>query len=251
MSKFPNIAVILTDADRYIQWVNHDFTAITGYSISDVIGKKPSLLQGPASSPAAIKRFRNALDKGISFKDEIINYRKNGQQYLCRLVVHPIFNRKKELTNYIAFEVDGNCTDDSFLPIMQLAETDSIYQNVSLQQLKLSKIYERLRYYMEEEKAYLNPKIKLKEIADHLHTNTKYLSQVINLLTGANTNKFINSYRIRDAKIKLLAPEAQQLTLYGVARQCGFKNKSTFYKVFKEITGLTPKEYVKKHQNQS
>jgi AraC-like DNA-binding protein len=33
--------------------------------------------------------------------------------------------------------------------------------------------------------------------------------------------------------------------LYGIAQQCGFKNKSTFYKVFRAITGQTPKDYIK------
>ena len=40
----PNIAVILTDATKKIIWVNDDFTYITGYSISEAMGKKPGEL---------------------------------------------------------------------------------------------------------------------------------------------------------------------------------------------------------------
>ena len=55
----PNIAVIVTDAQKNILWVNDDFTEITGYSFQEVQGKKPgSLLQGPHTEVEAVKRIR-------------------------------------------------------------------------------------------------------------------------------------------------------------------------------------------------
>jgi len=49
-------------------------------------------------------------------------------------------------------------------------------------------------------------------------------------------------------KSKINDPQYSNLTLYGISLYCGFKNKSTFYKVFKEITGLTPKIFMEKYR---
>ncbi|MFN7118762.1 MAG: PAS domain S-box protein, partial [Saprospiraceae bacterium] len=51
----PHIAVIVTDPERRILWVNEDFTYITGYSLSEVLGKKPSILQGPKSEREVVR----------------------------------------------------------------------------------------------------------------------------------------------------------------------------------------------------
>lgn len=246
-SQIPHIAVILTDAERKIIWVNEDFTHITGYTLNEVLGKNPSLLQGPESKQEAILRIREGLNELMSVKEEVTNYRKNGEAYLCKLVIHPILNAKHELTNFIAFEVDGNAVeDDSILSFLNSAEK---YKSSSLRGVEEIKLYYRLRNLLKKDRNYLDPDLSLKYIADKLATNTKYLSQVVNRQSGYNFQYFINTYRIEDVKQKILDEKFQHLTLYGIALQCGFKNKSTFYKVFKEITNSTPKAFLKTELN--
>ncbi|MCB0593075.1 MAG: PAS domain-containing protein [Lewinellaceae bacterium] len=239
----PNIAVILTDAQRKILWVNDDFTEITGYTLTEVIGKKPSLLQGPKTEKDAINRIRRSLENEVAFMEEITNYRKNGEPYICRLVIHPVFNRDQQLTNYIAFEVDGNVVKDTAsISLLQLQEK---YSSSSLKGVEEVKLYFKVKALMENEKLFLDPNLSLKEVADQLHTNTKYLSQVVNHHAGCNFQFFINTYRVKEVKSMITSDDYHNLTLFGIALQCGFKNKSTFYKVFKEISGQTPKEYIK------
>ncbi len=236
------VAVILTDIERRIQWVNDDFTIITGYSFEEVIGQKPSLLQGKNSEEASIEKIRNGLNDKKSFKAEILNYRKNGEEYLCKLVIHPIYNVEDELTNYIAFEVDGNYTDDRHISLMQVRQK---YRSSGLDNLKELDLYAKLTLLFEKELIYMNPNLKLGEIATKLNTNSKYLSQVVNNQTGENLIHFVNRYRVEEAKRKIVDENNQHLTTYGIAQTCGFKNKSTFYKVFKEITKMTPKDYIR------
>jgi len=237
----PHIAVILTDADKRIVWVNDDFTSITGYHLGEVIGKKPSLLQGPRSEQEVIHRIRKGLEQRVSLKECITNYRKNGEQYTCTLVIHPIFNRRQELINYIAFEVDHKEVprpDD--LPIMHM---HAKYNSSSLKGAEELKLYYKLKKLLENEKLYLDPELNLKVVADRLATNTKYLSQVVNHYAGCNFQQFINRFRVKEVQQKILSGAYQNLTLFGIASKCGFKNKSTFYKVFKESTGQTPRAY--------
>lgn len=237
------VAVILTDANRRIQWVNQDFTLITGYSIEEVIGKKPSLLQGKGTKQTSIERIRKKLSLQAPFKDEILNYRKNGEEYPCRLVVHPIFDDDNTLINFIAFEIDAtHIEDDSEISLLQLQPK---YQSSSLSNTQEFDLYSKLVAIVEEEKLYLDPDLKLKYLADRLNTNTRYLSQVINHQTGHNLIHFINTYRVKEVKNKLVDDAFQHLTAFGIAQNCGFKNKSTFYKVFKEVTTLTPNEFIK------
>ncbi len=226
-------------------WVNDYFTTITGYQLGDVIGQKPSILQGPGSEPEVIARIRRGLDEETPFQEQITNYRKNGEEYRCKLVIHPIFSKDRNLTNFIAFEVDvESVPDHEEYPILQLHQK---YSTSSLKGFEEMKLFARLQAYMERDRPFLDPDLTLKQVSDHLATNTKYLSQVVNHQAGVNFQQFINRYRVQEVQQKILDPASSILTLFGIALQCGFKNKSTFYKVFKEITGQTPRDYLKQH----
>lgn len=243
----PNIAVVLTDASKRILWVNEDFTLLTGYSLPDVLGKKPgALLQGAETEPEIVLRIRKALQHQIPLKEDITNYRKNGERYTCRLVIHPVFDRNRALTNFIAFEADtADLPDGAMIPLLELREK---YRTSSLKGIEEVRLSDRLKNLLEEELLYLDPHLTLKHAADRLATNTKYLSQVVNHQAGMNFQQYINQFRVEEAKKKILDDRLGNLTLYGIALQCGFKNKSTFYKVFKEVTGQTPKEFIRKQR---
>lgn len=239
------VAVILTDAERKILWVNQDFESITGYRSDEVLGKSPGkLLQGPQSDPQAIERIRNGLNSGTSFKEAITNYRKNGEPYICKLVIHPIYNSIREIVNYLAFEVDGNqVKDDEDIPLMRLNDR---YRTSSLRGVEEVRLYQRIRDVMERDRVFLDPNLSLRRLATLVDTNTKYLSQVINHFRNENFLTFVNSYRIEEVKNRIREYQHKELTFFGVGQQCGFKNKSTFYKVFRDHTGLTPNAFAKK-----
>ncbi|MBV6655813.1 MAG: helix-turn-helix domain-containing protein [Mameliella sp.] len=240
----PNIAVILTNANRRILWVNDDFTHITGYTLPEVVGKSPGgILQGPKTEPEAVNQIRQGLISELPFRGEITNYRKNGEEYLCRLVIHPVYNEQHQLTNFIAFEVDGNAVQEELpIPLLDLEEK---YSSSSLKGVDELRLYLRMKDTVEKEQLFLDPNLSLRSVADQLGTNTKYLSQVVNHNAKCNFQQFINQYRVAEVKEKIKDPKYYNLTLFGIARQCGFKNKSTFYKVFKEVTGMTPRKFLK------
>ena len=240
----PRVAVILTDNTKKIIWVNEDFTHITGYALSEVLGKKPgTLLQGSGTEREAVQRIRKALRAQVPIKDEITNYRKSGESYLCKLVIYPVFDDNRQLTNFIAFEIDADKVDsEENIPLLQLHNK---YSSSSLKGSEEIRLFYRLKRLIEDENLYLDPDLTLKNVADRLATNTKYLSQVVNHHANTNFQQFLNTYRIEEVKQKITDQDYQNLTLYGIAMQCGFKNKSTFYKVFKEMTGHTPRSFLK------
>ncbi|MCB0706828.1 MAG: PAS domain-containing protein [Saprospiraceae bacterium] len=240
MAKVPQIAVVLTDPGRKIQWVNDGFTEITGYQLMEVIGKKPSLLQGPETEPEVVARIRHQLENLLPCKESITNYRKNGEAYCCKLVIYPIFDAVGNLQNYIAFEIDGSLEDDTALPILQLQKK---YDNSTLRGSRAVAIYAALCDLMEQEEVYKNPDISLKELAKMLHTNTNYLSQVINQFTSQNFRQFINSHRIKAFQKAVKKKKNSGVPIYRLAIASGFKNKSSFYRIYTRFTGKKPTEF--------
>ena len=61
----------------------------------------------------------------------------------------------------------------------------------------------------------------------------------------------MNGYRIEEVKRRLQAGDTQRLTLLGIAYESGFNSKTTFNRVFKETTGMSPKAYKNMSQNVS
>jgi AraC-like DNA-binding protein len=110
-------------------------------------------------------------------------------------------------------------------------------------------LIKKLNIHLSENALYLDPDIDIKTVAAELKSNIKYLSQVVNNQTGLNFNQYINQFRIQILKESLKDKKYDSLTLYEIAQHCGFKNKSTFHKVFRAFTQMTPKEFLQQYRN--
>jgi AraC-like DNA-binding protein len=71
------------------------------------------------------------------------------------------------------------------------------------------------------------------------------LSQVLNVQLNQNFPDFVNSYRVEEAKLRMQGSDAMKYTLTAIAMQCGFSAKSSFLRVFKKATNMTPSDYFK------
>lgn len=97
---------------------------------------------------------------------------------------------------------------------------------------------------MVSQKLYENPQLSLQHLATNLQWNLKECSYVINQGFNKNFNDFVNTYRVDAVKHKLETGQQAQHTLLALALESGFNSKSTFNRVFKRMTGLSPNEYV-------
>jgi PAS domain S-box-containing protein len=103
----PLTAIVVTDPSQQIVWVSHNFAHMTGYSFEETITKRPSFLQGAESASESLSMIRDAIRKRIPVTQQtLVNYKKNGETYLCRLDIHPVFNFGGQLTHFIAFEAE-------------------------------------------------------------------------------------------------------------------------------------------------
>ncbi|WDT85452.1 PAS domain S-box protein [Alteromonas sp. 009811495] len=99
-------AVIISNADGLIEYVNNGFYRLTGWKLDEVRGKKPgSFLQGEETDPRTVDVIRQKLKNREAFYDEILNYRKDGTPYWTSLSINPVFDAGK-LVNFIAVQAD-------------------------------------------------------------------------------------------------------------------------------------------------
>ena len=123
------------------------------------------------------------------------------------------------------------------------------YEKTRLDEDKAQQYLQELIDHMKEEKPFMRSTLTLQELADELSIASHQLSQVINDRLQKNFFDFINSYRVEEVQVRLLAPEAQNLTILAVALDSGFSSKSSFNTIFKKHTQMTPTEY-KRHSGE-
>lgn len=99
-------AVIISNAEGLIEYVNTGFEKLTGWKLDEVKGKKPgSFLQGKETDPRTVDVIRQRIKNRKAFYDEILNYRKDGTPYWTSLSINPVFENSK-LVNFIAVQAD-------------------------------------------------------------------------------------------------------------------------------------------------
>lgn len=107
VAKNTSNAVIITDVNRLIVWVNEGFERITGYSKTEVLGQSPGqLLQCANTDKEVAAAMKAALDTGEAFTGEIVNRSKLGQEYWIELEIQPRYNEQNELIGFMAIESD-------------------------------------------------------------------------------------------------------------------------------------------------
>ncbi len=108
---------------------------------------------------------------------------------------------------------------------------------------------EAIALLMEKEKPFLNPDLNLSELASQANLTRGQLSEIINSGFEMNFNDFVNSYRVNAFKSMLKEGKHKQLSLLGIAYECGFNSKATFNRVFKKLTSFSPTQYLQSQSN--
>lgn len=113
-----------------------------------------------------------------------------------------------------------------------------------------SKLFSQMQKDIQEHKLFLDPKLSLFKLSLHLKMETSLVSDLINTITDDNFYSFINKMRIQEFKTLIKDQDYSKFDLESLAGFSGFNSKSTFYRVFKELEGCTPKEFMAKELSQ-
>ncbi len=96
--------IIVTDTSLNIVYATENIVGMNGYSQNEVIGNTPKMFQGEKTEKEKLNRIRISVKKKLPFETAVINYKKNGDIYLCQIKGYPVFNEEKKLINFIALE---------------------------------------------------------------------------------------------------------------------------------------------------
>ena len=110
---FHGIMITKAEPGYPVVYVNDAFAEITGYSLDEIVGKSPAILQGPKTDRAVLDRLNQALSEGRLFHGEAINYRKDGSEFVMEWKIVPIKNEEEVTSHYLALQRDVTKPRDS------------------------------------------------------------------------------------------------------------------------------------------
>ena len=122
--------------------------------------------------------------------------------------------------------------------VVEETSDNNVSQNLSDEQMK--EICEKASSYLLSTKAFLQPDITIALFAKQIDVPQRNLSRAINAYLNRNFFEFINEMRVDEAKRRLVELDHSGYNIDSVYSECGFRSRSTFFMVFKKVTGKTP-----------
>ncbi|PVY42150.1 PAS domain S-box protein [Pontibacter virosus] len=126
--------VIITNSNLEIEWVNEAFCNVTGYTLEEVAGKRPStILTSTDADPREIAWVREQLALGVPMRKEMRSYKKNGEMIWADVTISPIANEQGQIEKHVYIHTD--ITERKLDQERLLKTTEHLYhQNQDLQQ---------------------------------------------------------------------------------------------------------------------
>ncbi len=127
-----NDAVLITTAQDLdapgprIRYANPAFLKITGYTLDEVMGKSPRLLQGPGTDAAALARIRLALADARPCREEVLNYTREGKPYWIDIHIVPLFGDDGALLYFGAIQREVTAQRRKMDRLERLAHVDAL-----------------------------------------------------------------------------------------------------------------------------
>ncbi len=124
--------------------------------------------------------------------------------------------------------------------------TSSKYSGSPLSEEIKENLKTRIMAIMSEEEIFCKQGFSLNELSQLCESNPKYVSQVINEKLDKTFPQYLNETRIKVARSRMLDYDNYgNLTLEAIASSVGYNSRTAFSRTFKQITGLTPTEFIK------
>lgn len=121
-------AIIITDTDSRIEYINRSFTKLTGYSAHEVIGQTPRILRCQSTEEETLKEIKQALQSGREWNGKIQNKRKDGTLYWAQQSIFCIRDEMGNIIQYASTSEDHTELHEAQETIKQLAFFDPLTQ---------------------------------------------------------------------------------------------------------------------------
>ena len=129
-------------------------------------------------------------------------------------------------------------------------ETDK-YKTNRLTDEECKRLLKLLDKEMTKNKLYVNPSLKIADLANVANTSSHALSYLFNQYLQKSYYDYINEFRVEEFKNIIQQKKYSQYTLEALSEHCGFSSRASFFRSFKKVTGITPNEYIKNIKGES
>jgi PAS domain S-box-containing protein len=99
-------AIVVTDRDGTIEWVNPAFTKLTGYAFAEVYGEQWSALKAGSHEPAVYDELWRTILSGHVWEGELVGRRKDETEYAARMTIAPVADDQGQVAHFIAIKED-------------------------------------------------------------------------------------------------------------------------------------------------
>ncbi len=124
--EFSPVSVVITDIDGNIQYVNPNFTKVTGYSFDEVIGQNPKILQSGGMKADFYKELWDTIKSGNIWRGDFENKKKNGETYWESASISPIVGESGDILSFVAVKLDvteKKCAEKELEKAKEIAES--------------------------------------------------------------------------------------------------------------------------------
>jgi len=158
-------------------------------------------------------------------------------------------------TQQVIFQLDNNegtlnnqaeiVVENQHINKEQAQLNDSSYKKSGLQEKDMERIFIALENSMKTDSLFLQENLSLQDLSENLKIPQHHITQTLNIYKGLSFYDYINAYRVEAFINKLQKGDSDKFSLLGIAFDCGFNSKSSFNRVFKNITGKSPSAFKK------
>jgi len=99
-------AVIITDHEGTILWVNPAFTKLTGYTEAEAVGRNPKILKSGQQPQSFYAEMWDRVRQGLIWRGKVVNRRKDGELYTEEMTITPVRNEQGNISHFIAIKED-------------------------------------------------------------------------------------------------------------------------------------------------
>ena len=120
---------------------------------------------------------------------------------------------------------------------------DSLKREKIREEIKVEEIYKYIVNQIKEHELYLNDQFKLDWLANELKIKEEYIAVTLKENNFDNFKMFTNHLRVKKAKKLIKQGYLKNYNIEALAKASGFNATNSFYRIFKNETGLTPKTF--------
>jgi PAS domain S-box-containing protein len=138
-------AIVITDSQGAIEWANEAFRRLTGYSVSEAIGKNTRILKSGKMPPELYQELWQTILEGRVWHGQMINRRKDGTLYPEEMTIAPVRNKAGQIVNFVAVKLDMTARQESEGRLQRQLEQLTLLEDLTLaigQRQDLSSIFQ-------------------------------------------------------------------------------------------------------------